>query len=202
MTTPAQIFHALRRQVKRDFRKPLIVMSPKSLLRHPKVVSKITDFTEGTFQEVIGDATADAKKVERIVLCSGKVYYDLEAARGELDKAQAEKIALVRIEQLYPFPKHKLAPIFKAYKSAKEIVWCQEEPKNMGSWFFTKPRLDELVEEMGLEWPVRYAGRDERASPATGSEKVHIYEQKDLVAEALTLKSAKSGVTAGAKKKV
>ncbi len=202
MTTPAQIFHALRRQVKREFRKPLVVMSPKSLLRHPKVLSKLTDFTDGTFQEVIGDLTADTKKVERIILCSGKVYYDLEAARAELDKAQAEKTALVRVEQLYPFPKHQLGLILKAYKGAKEIVWCQEEPKNMGAWFFTKPRLDDLVEELGLQWPVRYAGRDERASPATGSEKVHLYEQKELVAQALTLNSAKSGTTTGAKKKV
>lgn len=200
ITTPANFFHALRRQVKRDFRKPMIVMSPKSLLRHPKVVSKITDFSEGTFQEVIADEATSGKNaagVERIVFCSGKVYYDLLAGREALDAKEQGKVALVRLEQIYPFPEHKLAPILKQYKNAKEVVWCQEEPKNMGSWFFTKPKFDELIEDEGLDFPVRYAGRDERASPATGSEKVHAKEQKELVTQALTLGKA----AAKAKKK-
>lgn len=195
LTTPAQLFHALRRQMKRDFRKPLIIMSPKSLLRHPKVISKISDLTEGTFQEVIADEVTGGKAaagVERAILCSGKVYYDLLAAREALDAKEQAKFALVRVEQLYPFADHRIAPILKGYKNLKEIVWCQEEPKNMGSWFMMKPRLDELVEAEGLEVPVRYAGRDERASPATGSEKVHAIEQKELLKQALSLGAAKT----------
>jgi 2-oxoglutarate dehydrogenase E1 component len=183
MTTPAQIFHALRRQVKREFRKPLIVMSPKSLLRHPRVVSPIEAFTQGGFQEVIADETtsssASAKAVTRVILCSGKVYYDLLARREEMaktDPKSAARFALVRVEQLYPWPEHRLAPIFDSYPNLEEVVWCQEEPKNMGAWFFVAPRLQEM-----LEVPVRYAGRDERASPATGSEKRHQEEQKALV---------------------
>lgn len=194
MTSPAQLFHALRRQMKRDFRKPLIVMSPKSLLRHPKVVSKVSEFYEGSFQEVIGDEARTGKAasaVERAVLCSGKVYFDLLAAREQMDAKEAAKIALVRVEQLYPFPAHKLTPELKGYKNLKSVVWCQEEPKNMGSWFFAKPRLDEMLEAAGLDVPVRYAGRDERASPATGSEKVHAIEQKQLVSDALGLAGEK-----------
>ncbi|CAN5721324.1 2-oxoglutarate dehydrogenase E1 component [soil metagenome] len=207
LTTPANLFHALRRQMKRDFRKPLIVMSPKSLLRHPKVLSKISDFTDGTFQEVIADElTWGAKNVsgvERLILCSGKVYYDLLAAREAMDAKEQSKFALVRVEQLYPFPGHLIGPILKAYKNMKEVVWCQEEPKNMGSWTFMKPLLDDLLEEQGLKVPVRYTGRDERASPATGSEKVHAKEQKELVSQALTLvgkSAAKNGAKNGAKK--
>jgi 2-oxoglutarate dehydrogenase E1 component len=192
MTTPAQLFHALRRQMKRDFRKPMIVMSPKSLLRHPKVISTMSDLTDGTFKEVIGDEVMTGKAaagVERAVLCSGKVYFDLWAAREALDAKDQAKIALVRVEQLYPFPAYKLVPELKGYKNLKTVIWCQEEPKNMGSWFFMKPRLDEMLEEAGLEVPVRYAGRDERASPATGSEKVHAVEQKAMLAEALGVKA-------------
>ncbi len=202
LTTPANLFHALRRQMKREFRKPMIVMSPKSLLRHPKVVSKISEFSDGTFQEVIADETTSGKNaasVERAILCSGKVYYDLLAAREEMDTKEQAKISLIRVEQLYPFPEHRIAPLLKTFKGLKEIVWCQEEPKNMGSWFFMKPRLDELVEAEGLAIPVRYKGRDERASPATGSEKVHAKEQKELVSQALALGGKSSGKT-GAKK--
>lgn len=196
LTTPAQLFHALRRQMKRDFRKPMIVMSPKSLLRHPKVISKITDFTEGSFQEVLPDTATTGKAaagVERVILCSGKVYYDLLAAREALEAKEQAKFALVRVEQLYPFPEHRLVPVLKSYKGLKDVVWCQEEPKNMGSWFMMKPNLDELLENEGLDVPVRYAGRDERASPATGSEKVHATEQKELLKVALTLSSARKG---------
>ncbi|MDX9730719.1 MAG: 2-oxoglutarate dehydrogenase E1 component, partial [Bdellovibrionales bacterium] len=195
LTTPAQLFHALRRQVKRDFRKPMIVMSPKSLLRHPKVISKIEDLTAGVFQEVLADETTAGKaaaNVERVVFCSGKVYYDLLAAREAMDEKERAKFALVRLEQIYPFATHRLTPILKSYKNLKDVVWCQEEPKNMGAWFFVKPRFDELLEEMGLDAvPVRYAGRDERASPATGSEKVHATEQKALVEAALTFGAKK-----------
>jgi 2-oxoglutarate dehydrogenase E1 component len=207
LTTPANLFHALRRQMKRDFRKPMIVMSPKSLLRHPKVISKISDFTEGAFQEVISDETtsgAKAAAVERAILCTGKVYYDLLAAREAMEAKEQAKISLIRVEQLYPFPEHRIAPLLKSFKGLKEVVWCQEEPKNMGSWFFMKPHLDELLEAQGLKVPVRYKGRDERASPATGSEKVHAKEQKELVSQALSLggktAESKSAGKTGAKK--
>lgn len=186
LTTPAQLFHVLRRQVKREFRKPLIVMSPKSLLRHPLVISKIADFTEGRFQEVIDDAVtgktaASKKQVTRAVLASGKVYYDLLKARDQMKPGDAAQFALIRVEQLYPWPDFALEPVFNQYPGLKEIVWCQEEPKNMGSWFFVKPRLDELIDSMGLDVKVAYSGRDERASPATGSEKVHGSEQAALI---------------------
>lgn len=210
MTTPAQIFHALRRQVKRDFRKPLIVMSPKSLLRHPRVVSPIEAFVNGSFQEVIADemtkATAAQKSVKRLILCSGKVYYDLLARREEMAKTDAKsaaEFALVRVEQLYPWPGHRLAPIFSSYPNLEDVVWCQEEPKNMGAWFFVAPRLREMLQEM-LDVPVVYAGRDERASPATGSEKRHQEEQKGLVDSAFNRQAPtkmKSGKVDAAKKK-
>lgn len=179
MTTPAQLFHVLRRQMKRDIRKPLIIMSPKSLLRHPLVVSKIKDFTEGEFNEVLADVGAKAKDVESAILCSGKVYYDLLAAKENV--AGQEKVALIRTEQLYPFPAHRFSPIFKSYTKLKKLVWCQEEPKNMGAWTFMQPRLTELLTSLELNASLSYAGRTERASPATGSEKVHKFEQAELV---------------------
>ena len=190
--------------MKREFRKPLIVMSPKSLLRHPKAISTMDELANGTFQEVIDDSRTAGKAaaaVERVVLCSGKVYYDIMAELEKMEPAQAAKLAIVRVEQLYPFPAHRLVPVMKTYANAKDIVWCQEEPKNMGSWFFMKPRLDEMLEDAGLEKPVRYAGRDERASPAMGSDKVHVENQLALVQDALGLTGNKSTATAKAKKK-
>ena len=182
LTTPAQLFHALRRQVMRPFRKPMIVMSPKSLLRHPKVVSPISALTDGVFREVLPEETVEMKNVETIVLCTGKVYYDLLAHRETLDKKEQAKTALVRVEQMYPFPQHLLGPILKSAGKLKRIIWAQEEPKNMGAWFFMQPRLNDLCEELKLtNMPVLYRGRTERASPATGSEKVHKYEQEELV---------------------
>ena len=183
MTTPAQLFHVLRRQMKRDIRKPLIIMSPKSLLRHPLVVSKIKDFTEGEFTEVIGDLNVKAKDVESAILCSGKVYYDLLAAKEKV--AGQEKIALIRVEQLYPFSTYRFSPILKSYSKLKKLVWCQEEPKNMGAWTYMQPRLTEILADFEMsQVSVSYAGRTERASPATGSEKVHQYEQAELVQSA------------------
>ncbi len=183
LTTPAQLFHVLRRQMKRDIRKPLIIMSPKSLLRHPLVVSKIKDLTEGTFNEVLNDLFVKAKDVESAILCTGKVYYDLLAAKEKTEGQ--EKIALIRVEQLYPFPVHKLAPLFKSYSKLKRLIWCQEEPKNMGAWTFMQPRLSEVLAGLDLTGvSLSYAGRTERASPATGNEKVHLYEQAGLVQSA------------------
>lgn len=189
MTTPAQLFHALRRQVKRDFRKPLIIMSPKSLLRHPKVVSKLKDLAEGTFQEVIADQFVTGSEVETVVLCTGKIYYDLLAEREKLDPQGQpiispqgqEKTAIVRVEQLYPFPEQQLAQVLKSYKRLNRVIWAQEEPKNMGAWFFIQNRITELLIGEGLLIPVVYIGRTERASPATGSEKVHQHEQAEIV---------------------
>lgn len=182
ITTPAQLFHALRRQTKRDFRKPLVIMSPKSLLRHPKVISPLANFTSGTFEEVLSDVTTKAAVVETLVLCSGKVYYDIAAEKEQLEGKGGEKVALVRVEQLYPFPEPKLQAVFKNYPKLKRVVWTQEEPKNMGAWAFVFPRLLELVHASALKGvEVLYNGRTERASPATGNEKAHAYEQKEIV---------------------
>jgi 2-oxoglutarate dehydrogenase E1 component len=170
-TTPANYYHALRRQLKRDFRVPLIAMTPKSLLRHPKCVSNLEEFTKGQFQEIIGDTYADAKKVKRVLLCSGKIYYEL------LEKQQAEKrkdIAVVRVEQLYPLPEKHLAELFETYKKA-EFCWVQEEPRNMGTWMHLS-RYD-------LPFAIRYIGRRSSASPATGFKKTHDKEQAAIIDE-------------------
>ena len=191
LTTSAQIFHAMRRQLKRDFRKPLIVMSPKSLLRGAKSASSLKELYDGTFQEVIPDTTVVAKSVETLILCTGKVYYDIVAGQKPVDAegkplqapADADATAVVRVEQLYPFPEHKLAPLIRQYPNLKRIMWTQEEPKNMGAWSFIFPRLLEIRERLALgSVEVVYNGRTERASPATGNEKVHQAEQKEIVA--------------------
>jgi 2-oxoglutarate dehydrogenase E1 component len=182
LTTPAQIFHALRRQVKRDYRKPLIVMSPKSLLRHPKVISSLDELANGQFNEILPDTTTPVKAVENLVLCSGKVYYDIMAHKETLEAKDADRVAVARVEQLYPLHEKKLVQVLKAYPKLKRIVWTQEEPKNMGGWSFMFPRLLDLVQKAGLQGvEVVYNGRTERASPATGSEKVHAAEQKEVV---------------------
>ena len=186
MTTPAQLFHVFRRQLKREFRKPLIIMSPKSLLRHPKVISTIDELVKGSFQEVLRDPVLDVninpksvEKVETLVLCSGKVYYDIAESR---ETTGDTRTAIVRIEQLYPYPEHRLIPIVKSYPNLKRILWTQEEPKNMGAWSYMFPRLLETMEAMKLKSvSISYNGRTERASPATGSEKVHKAEQAEIV---------------------
>ncbi|MEP6923108.1 MAG: multifunctional oxoglutarate decarboxylase/oxoglutarate dehydrogenase thiamine pyrophosphate-binding subunit/dihydrolipoyllysine-residue succinyltransferase subunit [Pyrinomonadaceae bacterium] len=177
-TTPAQYFHLLRRQVKQEIVRPLIVMTPKSLLRLPTAVSTVDDLTNGGFQPVIDDAgVKNRSKVKRIVLCSGKVYYDLATAR---EKSDDERVAIVRLEQFYPFPTAKLKEVFATYPNATQLVWCQEEPQNMGGWMFVQPRLKGL---MNAE--PRYAGRTASASPATGSYTIHNLEQEKLVNDAL-----------------
>ena len=177
-TTPAQLFHALRRQVKRDFRKPLVVMSPKSLLRHPKVVSSLEELSNGGFQEVILDpAVKDLKNVEQLVFCTGKVYYDLDDAR-EKQKLTSDKVAVIRVEQLYPFPEKQIQDIIKSCKKLKAITWLQEEPKNMGAYNVIAPWFEQKV---------NYIGRDMRASPATGSPYKHAEEQKEIVTKFLEL---------------
>jgi 2-oxoglutarate dehydrogenase E1 component len=181
-TTPAQIFHVLRRQVKRDFRKPLVIMSPKSLLRHPRVISPLDELTKGGFREVIPDAQAnkEASKVKRAVLCTGKIYYELfdEREKNHNDGTTA----LIRVEQLYPFPADQIASAMKSYPNLKQIIWAQEEPKNMGAYTFVAPRLQELFMDLaGKGVSFRYVGRTERASPAAGSPKVHALEQAEII---------------------
>ena len=172
-TTPANFFHLLRRQMHRDFRKPLVVFTPKSLLRHPKCVSTIADLTKGGFQEVIDDATANAKSTRRVVFCSGKVYYDL-LERQEADKDSG--VAIVRIEQLYPFPQKQVDAIVAKYKNANELVWLQEEPENMGAWSF--------LLRTWTNAEVKLIAREASASPATGSHKQHDKEQHALIDKA------------------
>jgi 2-oxoglutarate dehydrogenase E1 component len=179
LTTPAQYFHILRRQMHRSFRKPLIIMAPKSLLRHKEVVSSNADFTDACFQSILPETSTTIKKATRVILCSGKVYYDLLAHRREQGIDDAP---IIRVEQYYPFNKELLASILKPYKSAKRIVWCQEEPENMGAWRFLRPYLEEVSGQ-----DVLYAGRDAAASPAVGSLALHRKEQAALVDAAFTL---------------
>jgi 2-oxoglutarate dehydrogenase E1 component len=176
-TTPAQYFHLLRRQVRRNFRKPLIVMTPKSLLRHKQAVSPVDHFVTGRFHEVLDD-TAAADGVRRVLVCSGKVYYDLLAQREAVGKSR--EVAIVRLEQLYPWPAEMLQAALGRYRSAREWVWVQEESQNMGGWTFVAPRLQELMRA-----PFQYVGRDSSASTATGSHRVHDREQAELVSAAI-----------------
>jgi 2-oxoglutarate dehydrogenase E1 component len=185
LTSAANYFHALRRQIRRNFRKPLVIFTPKSLLRAKEVMSRLDEMgPETTFHRVIGETETIAADdaVRRVVLCSGKVYFDLAKARAE---GAGDRVALVRLEQLYPFPFNALAKVLQRYRNA-EIVWCQEEPQNMGAWTF----VDRLIEQVlgGLDVAAqrpRFAGRAEAASPATGLFKRHVEEQTRLVAEAL-----------------
>jgi 2-oxoglutarate decarboxylase len=180
-STPANYFHALRRQALREFKKPMMVMTPKSMLRAPQAVSKVADFTSGKFEEIIDDATITSpEKVTRVLLCSGKVYYDLLAKRTKLD---AHDVAIVRVEQLYPLHTQRLHSLFQKYERAKDVVWVQEEPKNMGYWFFVAPHI---VEILSVNQRLRYAGRVEAASPATGYATKHSLEQESLVADAFS----------------
>ena len=185
LTTPANYFHALRRQLKRNFRKPLIVMTPKSLLRHRLAVSSLAEFGPGSALQLVIpeiDAIAPAEEVRRVVLCSGKVYYDLLQARRDRG---VHDVALIRVEQLYPYPRKTIARIIAQYPKA-EVVWCQEEPENMGAWSFIDRRLEASLADAGRRGArPRYVGRREAASPATGFYKVHVAEQEALVAEAL-----------------
>ena len=176
VTTPAQYFHLLRRQMHRSFTKPLVVMAPKSLLRHKACVSPIGNFTKGTFQEILDDAI-DNSTVERVILCSGKIYYDLLDYRK---KSALIQTAIVRVEQLYPMNKRLFKKIIQRYKQANYIVWCQEEPQNMGAYNFINLYLSEILQKNDLI----YIGRKSSASPATGALKVHQKEQSKIVKDA------------------
>ena len=182
-TTPANLFHVLRRQMKRDFFKPLVLMTPKSLLRHPKVISKKDEFLEGSFQEVIVDSSKKSENVRALILCSGKVYFDLLEKKPE----NSEDILIARIEQFYPFPKNALAPYLNGLPHLEKVIWLQEEPRNMGAGGFIMPRLRNFLSgELGRgKISLAYAGRDEKASPAAGSQKVHAKEQNQLLEDAI-----------------
>jgi 2-oxoglutarate dehydrogenase E1 component len=175
-STPAQYFHILRRQAKRTPRRPMVLMQPKSLLRMPNAASTLSDLATGRFQPVIDDPRAlDPSAVRRIVLCTAKMYYDLTAQPAPND------VAIVRVEELYPWPAEALGAIVARYAGARDVVWAQEEPENMGAWSFVAQRLRRLVDRL----PVAYVGRPERASPAEGYESAHKEEQARIVAEAL-----------------
>ena len=185
-TTPAQYFHLLRRQMyggpdRRGTRKPLVIFTPKSLLRHPRAVSTIHDFTSSGFVEILPDTIADPEKVSRVVFCSGKIYYDLLLAREE---RKSDHIALVRVEQLYPFAADQAAEILSGYPKTAEVIWAQEEPRNMGAWHFIQDKMAPVLDSTNRE--IRYVGRPESASPATGSGKRHQAEQAAIIEDALT----------------
>jgi 2-oxoglutarate dehydrogenase E1 component len=184
-TLPAQYFHLMRRQMRRTFRKPLVCFTPKSLLRSDQAVSKIEDFTQKTFDLVLDDPQQPAReKVRRVVFCTGKVYYTLHAAR---QKSHTENAAIVRIEQLYPFPQKEVQAILARYNAAHEVIWVQEEPKNRGAWTFMEPRLRPLLSDVAV---LSYVGRDEAASPAVGSYAEHNKQEQRFIAAALDLPAA------------
>jgi 2-oxoglutarate dehydrogenase E1 component len=178
-TTPAQVFHMLRRQMLRMWRKPLIVMTPKSLLRHKEAVSTLDELADGGFQNVIGETDAlDAKKVKRVLVCSGKVYYELRTFRRQNKR---DDVAIIRLEQQYPFPHADYKAAVAQYPNAKEVVWVQEEPQNQGAWY----RLNfYLRSDLDAKKSLYYAGRPVSASPAVGYAAKHNAEQKQLVEDA------------------
>ena len=177
-TTPSQMFHLLRRQMLRTVRKPLIVMTPKSALRHKKAVSTLDEIASGSFQEIIVDDN-NAKNVDRVVICSGKVYYELLAKQEEHG---LDNVVLIRIEQLYPFPEKALSAVLAKYKKVKDVIWCQEEPKTQGAWYRTK---DLLQESLAIGQTLTYAGHPAAAAPAAGYLSVHMQRQNKLINEAL-----------------
>jgi 2-oxoglutarate dehydrogenase E1 component len=189
-TTPAQYFHIVRRQAKREARRPLVLMQPKSFLRLAAAASKLADLAAGTFQPVIDDPVASGRReaVRRVVLCTGKMYYDLTLPEGrpagsaEAQDGRPEHVAVVRVEELYPWPHDELARVLDRYPNADDVVWAQEEPRNMGAWTYVAPRLRAVT---GNALDVRYVGRPERASPAEGYEAAHKREQARIVGEAL-----------------
>ena len=178
-STPANYFHILRRQALRQIKKPLIMMTPKGMLRDPRCTSPVEELAQGGFQEIIGD-TAACKDAKRVILCTGKVYFDLNDHRTKTNITDA---AIVRVEQLYPLHERKLQDaVTAAFPQAERIVWCQEESANMGAWNFIEPRLRKLFNR-----DIAYAGRDASASTATGATAIHELEQRELINQAFTL---------------
>ena len=185
-TTPAQLFHMLRRQAIRPYRKPLIVMSPKWILRHKLAMSSLEELAEGSFQTLIPDHHVSAEDVDRIVLCSGKVYYHLFEEREAL---KLKNVALIRIEQLYPFHDSRLVEVLAEYKGLKDIAWCQEEPMNQGAWYMGQHRMRSAIGKCDESLYLHYAGRKAMAAPASGYMSSHLEEQTRFINEALGLTS-------------
>jgi len=184
-TTAAQYFHLLRRQAAllRSDPRPLIMMAPKSLLRNKRAAARLEDLTQGSFQPVLDDPDAATRRdgVSRLVLCSGKVYVDLVDSPL---RAEGVGVAIARVEELYPFPAERIEEVFAAYPGLRDVIWLQEEPANFGAWGFIAPQLRELTERHSLS--LRYIGRNERASPAVGSARIHLAEQAKIVADAFS----------------
>ena len=181
-TTPAQVFHMLRRQAVRPMRRPLVVMSPKWILRHKLATSTLEELAQGSFQTVITDKTVESEKVKRVILCSGKVYYHLLEARDEREQTD---VALVRIEQLYPFPEEDLRLALKPFEHVTDVIWCQEEPMNQGAWFSSQHRMKRVLDRVNSDAFLRYAGRSASSAPAAGYMSTHIEEQNKFVNSAL-----------------
>ena len=180
-STPSQIFHLLRRQAIRKMRTPLVVISPKSLLRNPEAVSSLEDLYNGSFSCVIDD-DSDKKKVNKVIMCSGKVFYDLNKKKKENN---IKDIALIRIEQLYPFPYDDLEEILTKYENVQEFVWCQEEPLNQGAWFSHRHRIQRVIDRIDTSKEVSLVSRPAAAAPAVGLMKLHLQQQEELVNKAL-----------------
>ena len=179
-TTPAQMFHLLRRQMLRNIRKPLICLTPKSLLRHKLAINSLEDFSEGQFNLIIDEVDpCQPPSITRIILCSGKVYYDLLELRR---KNNLEHIVIIRIEQLYPFPETKLKKLTRKYPNAGDVIWCQEEPINQGAWYIIRHHLEAVLSD---HQQLHYAGRKASAAPAVGVAKTHLLQQQNLVRQAL-----------------
>jgi 2-oxoglutarate dehydrogenase E1 component len=179
-TTPAQMFHMLRRQMLRSTRKPLVVMTPKSMLRHKLSVSRMDDLVDGSFQELIADTSCKSPaKAKRVVICAGKVYYDLLEAAAE---KKLENVAIVRVEQLYPFPREALIAELARFGKASDVFWCQEEPQNQGAWYQIQHHLRNCISD---KQTLHYAGRARSAAPACGHANTHAAEQSQLIADAL-----------------
>jgi 2-oxoglutarate dehydrogenase E1 component len=182
-STPAQVFHMLRRQAIRPLRKPLIVMSPKSLLRHKEAISSLEDLAQGRFYNVLDESDdLDKAKVRRVVICSGKVYYDLRAARRE---REIDHIAILRLEQLYPFPEAELLEALSGYPNVEDAVWCQEEPMNQGAWYSSQHHMRRIIHRHKVDVYLRYVGREASAAPAAGYMALHLRQQEQFIDDAL-----------------
>ena len=181
-SSPKQIFHLLRRQAIRKMRTPLVVISPKSLLRNPNAVSSIDELTTGSFECVIDDEVKIKENVKKVIMCSGKVFYDLLEKRN---KEKRKDIAIIRIEQLYPFPYDDLEETLIKYQNVNEFVWCQEEPMNQGAWFSHRHRIQRVLDRLDNEYVVTLVSRPAAAAPAVGLMKLHLKQQNDLINEAI-----------------
>lgn len=181
-TTPAQVYHMIRRQAVRAMRRPLVVMSPKWILRHKLATSTLEELANGKFEPILGDNTVDAKDVKRVILCSGKVYYHLFEER---EAREQKDVALIRVEQLYPFPEENLRLAFKDFENVTDVVWCQEEPKNQGAWYASQHRMKRVLDRINPDIYLRFAGRPESSAPAAGYMSTHLDEQHKFIDQAL-----------------